>query len=123
MSDAEIAIRAVDDLFMRTVREKKSAELAETLYAEDAELLPPNRPSIIGRLNIAGFWQEMFARGLSNIVLNTTHIDVSGDLAHARGQYAFTFQRDGEVSHEKGKYLLTYRRQKDGLWKVATDYI
>ena len=56
----------------------------------------------------------MFNAGLSKAVVNTTHIDVSDDLAQARGQYAFTFQCSGEVTHDKGKYLLTYRRQGDG---------
>lgn len=120
-SDADSAIRTLDEVFIQHIKERNAQSLTDNFYAEDAELLPPNQPGVMGRYKIAEFWQRMFDAGLSKAILNTTYIDVSGDLAQARGQYAFTFSHNGKASHDKGKYLLTYRRQGDGEWKVVTD--
>lgn len=106
---------------MQGIRDRKTTTLTESYYAEDAELLVPNRPGITGKAAIARFWQEMFDMGLTKILLNSTHVEVSGDLAHARGQSAFTFTSGGEVRQDKGKYLLTYRRQQDGSWRVVAE--
>ena len=121
MPPNEEAISALEQAFMDYVQRQDALALSSTVFSDDAELMPPNRPSVIGRERIAAFWQEMFGRGLNKILLNTTCVDISDELAQARGQYAFTFSHNGEVSHDKGKYLLTYRRQGDGEWKVVTD--
>ena len=114
MPHNEEAISAVDQTFMDYVQRQDALALSSTVFSEDAELMPPNRPSVIGRESIATFWQEMFDRGLTKMLLNTTCADISGELAQARGQYGFTFSKNGKVTHDKGKYLLTYRRQGDG---------
>lgn len=117
--EAVRALETLDEVLMQQVRARNPEKLVEIFYAEDAELLAPNQPGVVGRAKIIEFWRHMFELGLNKIILNTTHIDISGDLACAKGQYAFTFQRDGRVSHDKGKYLLTYRRQADGSWRVV----
>lgn len=121
MQDVSVAIHDLDEVFMQGVREKKARELTESFYVEDGEVLPPNRPSVIGRVKIAEFWQSMFEAGLCKAILNTTHIDVSGEAAYVKGQYAFTFQQDGEVGFDKGKYMKAYRRQRDGQWQVEAE--
>ena len=56
------------------------------------------------------------------ITLDTTQIEVSGDLAYAFGNNTIMLQPAGEAAREeKGKYVVVYRRQTAGGWKIVVD--
>ena len=85
------------------------------LYAENATLLPPGQPAIIGRQNIQGFWQGFFDAGASDARLKSIQIAGSGDLAYEIGEYsAMMPQPSGGTAPGTGKYLVVFERQAGG---------
>jgi uncharacterized protein (TIGR02246 family) len=92
------------------------------LFAEDAVLMPPGAPPIVGRYAIQARYAAQFANIQSSFVLNAGEIRVSGDIAWLRGEY----QREdsalpgGAPTTIMGKYLMTFSRNR-GDWKITTD--
>ncbi len=119
---AKSAWRSLDEAFVRHANNKDAAALVSAFYAADAQLLPPNAPLISGTEAIRQFWQGVLDAGGADVTLDTTLVEMSGELAYGIGQYSFTPPAaSGGRTHERGKYLVVYRRQSDGSWKVGAD--
>ena len=115
-------IRAIADEFIRHVRAKNADSLVKNFYAEDCQVLPPNLPMVQGQSAVREFWQGLFGMGLSNISLEPTKVDASGDLAYEIGKYELEIQPpSGEPVRDNGKYVVVYRRQADGSLKAIAD--
>jgi ketosteroid isomerase-like protein len=56
--------------------------------------------------------------------LASDRIEVSGDLAFARGHYAdrYTDPKANQVRSEAGTFLMIYKKQDDGSWKIIEDF-
>jgi ketosteroid isomerase-like protein len=68
------------------------------------------------------FWKATLDGPVETITLDTTHIDVLGDLAYGFGTNAILLTAAGEAPREeKGKYVVVYRRQPAGDWKIVVD--
>lgn len=112
------AVRALDREFVRLANAGDTAAMVDSFYAEDATLLPPGAPPVQGKAAIKEFWAGFVASVKpSDLELNTTQVDASGDLAYGIGAYAFSA---GGVRHT-GKYLVALRRQPDGLLRCVAD--
>lgn len=111
------AIQATSDQFVQHILAKDWDALSQ-LYAEDAILMPPNQPAVVGRAAIREFnatFPPVSAFSLTNEI-----IDGVGDLAYVRGRYRMTLAIEGSPA-DSGKYLEIRRRQVDGSWKFAAD--
>jgi ketosteroid isomerase-like protein len=55
--------------------------------------------------------------------ITNEEVQVSGDLAFARGTYAATVtpKAGGEETFIDGKYMTILKRQTDGSWKIHRD--
>jgi uncharacterized protein (TIGR02246 family) len=114
-------ILTIDREFMDAVA-SKDAERVATLYAEDARILMPGRPTISGRFEILSFYKAALQGLVESIILDTTDIEVSGDLAYATGTNRIMLTLPGETSREeRGKYVVVYRRASAADWKVVVD--
>ena len=121
MGDVVCTIRKMDREFMDNVAAKNAARVAG-IYADDARILMPGRPVISGQSEILAFWKAALNGPVEAIALDTTHIDVSGDLAYAFGTNTILLKPPGEAPREeKGKYVAVYRRQPTGDWKIVVD--
>jgi ketosteroid isomerase-like protein len=121
-ADRKSVWRTLDEAFVRHAKNKDAAALVSAFYAVDAKLLPPNAPMLSGTESIRQFWQGVLDAGGADVTLDTTLVDMAGELAYGVGQYSFTMpSATGERTHERGKYLVVYRRQADGPWKVVAD--
>jgi ketosteroid isomerase-like protein len=122
-------VHAMDAEFMRNFAAKDAERLARDFYSEDAQLLLPHqRPAIgrpaIGRPAIRGAFAAMMGEGLLRLVLQTTKIEVSGDLGYGIGLYKITATLGSGVEiQDEGKYVVVYRRQHPGAWRAVADII
>jgi uncharacterized protein (TIGR02246 family) len=114
-------IRAIDREFMDAVA-AKDAERVAALYAEEAQIMMPGRPAISGRSEILSFFKTAFQGPVKRILLETTHIEVSGDLAYATGSNRIALTSPDETAREeRGKYVVVYRRASAADWQVVID--
>ena len=121
MGDVVRTIRTMDREFMDNVAAKNAARVAG-IYADDARILMPGRPVISGKSEILAFYKAALDGPVEAITLDTTYIDVSGDLAYGFGTNTILLKPAGEARREeKGKYVAVYRRQPAGDWKIVVD--
>ena len=119
--DVVRTILTIDREFMDAVA-AKDAERVTALYAEDARIMMPGRPTISGRSEILNFYKAAFQGLVESIILDTKDIEVSGDLAYATGSNRITLTPPGETPREeRGKYVVVYRRASAADWKVVID--
>ena len=94
-------------------------------YTDDAAVLLPDTPVLIGKSAISGALKPLMADPNFAVTFAATKVDVaeSGDLAYTRGPYSMTISHPVTKAPtvEKGKYLTVYRKQADGTWKAAED--
>jgi ketosteroid isomerase-like protein len=64
----------------------------------------------------------VIAAGLKDLTLDTTSIEVCGDMAYGIGQFRMAVEPPGGPrSEQAGKYLVVYRKQPDSTWKAVAD--
>ena len=117
----EAALRADPLAWMEAYNAGNSDGIA-SLYTEDAILLPPGAPPVVGRAAIREFvvpeMQKAKDAGLTNKCDAVTGVGVSGDLGWLSGNYIVT---DGSgATVDKGKFLSVYRRD-NGDWQLIRD--
>ena len=111
------AIKAVSQQFADNFNSGNIAALA-ALYAEEAKLLPPNSPSIVGKESIQAFFQASYDAGVGDLQITVIELSVSEDMAHKVGKYTLTIQpEEGEAISDSGKYVWIWKRV-NGSWKV-----
>jgi uncharacterized protein (TIGR02246 family) len=116
------AVRDLDTAFVRNANAKDAAALTSAFYAEDAVLLPPGSPKLTGTEAIRGFWEAFIGNGVTDVAIETSGLEESGDLAYGVGTYSCTMPSpSGERFRDTGKFIVVYRRQADGGWKVIAD--
>lgn len=117
-SDAEGAIRALSDAFVRYFNAGDADGLVEAMYAEDARLFPPNMPVISGLAQIREAFREFLAAGMGGLTVETFEVEVagSGDLAYGTGTFSLA-----RPAPDQGKFVEVYRRQADGSWECIID--
>jgi ketosteroid isomerase-like protein len=120
--EAARMIRAMDEEFMRNAEAGNAQALVEAFYAEDARVLPPNHPVVGGKSAIREFFGSGLLPVLKSLKLDTTHIEISGDLAYAVGNYSMKMRAEGGgETADKGKYVVVYRRQSGSEWRAVAD--
>lgn len=92
------------------------------LYAEDAIILYPGVPAVVGNAAIKTYFANDIAAaraaGITNTAGEITGVGVSGDLAWVSGTFAVK-DASGQTLDE-GKYLSVYRRV-NSEWKLIRD--
>jgi ketosteroid isomerase-like protein len=121
-SDVVNTIYAMEEEFMRHMAVGDVKQLVTNFYAEDAQLLPPNHPLVVGRSAIQQVLEGLIAAGLHDLVLRIHKIEVSGEFAYAIGKHRYSIRTaSGTEIHDEGKYLVVYRSQPGGGWRSVAD--
>jgi len=126
-SDASAAAkREIDKTRAAYVSAWQAASAAQIveLYAEDALVLYPNQPPVVGRSAIVAYFESFFGDFPRNeFDLKSSEITVTGDWAFDRGSYRWRgFPRSGGPPEaDEGKYLVVLQRGPEGTWRVARD--
>jgi len=114
------AIEAITEQYADAFKRGDAAAIA-ALYAEEARVLPPNGPTVVGREAIQNFYQGAIdACGCDDFQLTILEVGVVGDLAYEIGEYVTIHPVEGETIRKQGKYVYIWKRE-NGEWKIDVD--
>jgi uncharacterized protein (TIGR02246 family) len=124
----EADIAAINELYNQYCSYGNAGELDNflSLWEDNAIRMDPDKPSIIGKENIRKFFEVPFEQFSTNVaVYGDTEIQISGDMAFARGTYtlSLTPKEGGPKTTFDGKWLDILKRQTDGSWKIYIDMV
>lgn len=118
VEDLQDEIEATNARFESHVAAQQWDSVA-ALYTSDAIMMPQGAPMQRGPNAIRdGFAQMGEQGGVSNVRLETSEVEASGDLAYEIGQY--TLEGQGGARLDRGKYLVVWKREGD-TWKIHRD--
>ena len=118
----EAAIKDINKKWMELIVRKDAKAIAESIYAENGEMLPPNMPKAVGRSAIEQGWNGFMSMPGMQLTFETQALTFakSGELAVETGTYRFVVGEGAAQSTELGKSVVTWIK-KDGKWQVLTD--
>jgi ketosteroid isomerase-like protein len=89
-------------------------------FAHDGVLMAPFREPAQGQKEIEGSLRSLGDAGYSDLRLETTRIEHSGDMAMEIGKFSLVRRQAGSsVAPERGNYVRVWRRL--GAWLVIAD--
>ncbi|MFC5539903.1 YybH family protein [Rhodocytophaga aerolata] len=122
-SQADVeAIKAISEARAEALRNSNAAGIAAH-FTEDAILMAPDQPALIGRTAVAAYYQALFDSYTPALKSEYEEVEVAGDLAYGRGmaEVVLTPKQGGEALKSTAKYLNILKRQSDGSWKTTHD--
>ena len=92
-------------------------------YAEDAVLMPPEAPAVVGKEALRTSWSEFLGQNTPDWHFTIEDIRVSGDLGFVRGEFAvsITEKESNKTEEDEGKSVFVFQRQSDGTWKTVIE--
>lgn len=102
---------------------KKDISTILSLYADDAIIMAPGVPDVIGKPAIADFMKTFFATtSVVEVTHHVTSFTVDGDVAIETGTITETDQEQGKPkTTETTRYILVLKRHSDGRWLALRD--
>lgn len=104
--------------------ENRDVDSTLSFWTEDARLLSPGEPPIVGRDAIRKMLTDGFAIPEFTASWHTAEIVVSpkGDMAYSHGTNQFTMpNRAGGIDTLRGQGVVVWRKGDDGRWRSAVD--
>jgi ketosteroid isomerase-like protein len=93
---------------------------AAAIFAGDGVLMAPHYEGAYGQKPVERLLRQLGEAGYSDLRLETTRIDHSGDMAMELGRFSVVIRRaDGTKTPERGKYVRVWRRL--GAWLLVAD--
>ncbi|HTZ83273.1 MAG TPA: nuclear transport factor 2 family protein [Candidatus Acidoferrales bacterium] len=93
---------------------------AASLFATDGALMAPQDEGAYGQKSVERLLRQMGESGYSDLRLETTRVDHSGDMAMELGRFSVVVRKaDGAKTLERGKYVKVWRRL--GAWLILAD--
>jgi len=93
---------------------------AAALFASDGVLMAPRHEAAYGQKAVEHLLRRLGEAGYSDLRLETTRVDHSGDMAMELGRFTVAVrQADGTLIPERGKYVKVWKRL--GAWLVMAD--
>jgi ketosteroid isomerase-like protein len=117
------ALRDLDAQWSKTAG-TNDVDATVAYYSDDASLLPPNAPIVIGKQSIRAAWAALLAPGVS-LSWSSDKVEAarSSDLAYMTGSYTMSTKQSLSKAPvtDHGKYVEVWKKQADGKWKVVAD--
>ncbi len=89
-------------------------------FATDGVLMAPHDEGAYGQKSVERLLRQMGEAGYSDLRLETTRVDHSGDMAMELGRFSVVVRKaDGMPVTERGKYVKVWRRL--GAWLILAD--
>ena len=121
---ARARLLRLDADWSRAAAEGRDVDRVVSYWAEDAIVLPPGSPPVVGKAAIREFVAKSFQMPGFSISWKTTDVVVarSGELAYSTGVNRVTFRGpDGKQVIVDGKAVAVWRREREGVWKCIVD--
>jgi uncharacterized protein (TIGR02246 family) len=122
LAEDEAAIRQIDSAIV-AAGNAHDIDAALAFFADDARMLPPGAPPLIGKEAIRDVFAALMspefavAHRLEEVVVSQ-----GGDLAYVSYSYELTYRGpEGTPVTETGKDISIYKKVADGSWKLAID--
>ena len=120
--DTEADIAAITEVYSQSTLACSTgdAELYLSIFTEDAVVMAPGSPAVIGKEEYRPIIEGLFGLLDLELVYTVDEVGVSGDRAFARSsfQYWMTPKEGGETTAIAGKELDIFKREADGSWKM-----
>ena len=87
-------------------------------YTEDAEFMPPNQTSIVGRANIQIVIAGYISQGFTQYKVTSTM--VWGDIGVVGVQAAYTLSQQDGQDRDIGKTIQLWKQENE-VWKIFRD--
>jgi ketosteroid isomerase-like protein len=123
-SEARAEILRIDAEWRRAVDEGSDVDRIVSFWSDDATVMPPGSPSLVGKAAIREFVTESLNTPGFKITWKTDELVVSssGDMAYGIGTNHVTLTgEDGEEIEIDGKTATVWRRVPGQGWKCALD--
>ena len=93
---------------------------AGAFFAQDGVLMVPHYEPAYGPKAVERLLRQFADAGYEDLRLETSRVEVSGDLAMEIGRYSVAIrQADGTIVPDRGKYVKNWRRL--GAWLIVAD--
>jgi ketosteroid isomerase-like protein len=93
---------------------------AAALFAADGVLMAPQREAAYGPKPVERLLRQLGDAGYSDLRLETTRVDHSGDMAMELGRFTVMVRLpDGTAVPERGKYVKVWKRL--GAWLIMAE--
>lgn len=122
--DARARILRLDADWSRAAAEGRDVDRVVSYWAEDAVVLPPGSPPVVGKSAIREFVAKSFQIPGFSISWRTTDVVVarSGELAYSTATNRVTFSGpEGKQVIVDGTAVAVWRREREGVWKCIVD--
>jgi ketosteroid isomerase-like protein len=104
--------------------EGRDVEAILSYWTDDAVVLPPGLPAVIGKTALREYIQGSLQIPGFNITWSSTEVAFSpdGNLAYMLSDNSVTMNgADGKPAATAGRAVTVWRREPDGLWRCAVD--
>jgi ketosteroid isomerase-like protein len=88
-------------------------------YTDDAVLMPPNEPPVVGKAAIRSRYAELFARMKLTARYEVDEERTAGMFGSLRGRMVGTRSGAAGAEDQDGKFLMLFRRDR-GRWLIAS---
>jgi ketosteroid isomerase-like protein len=117
--DVESQIRGLTQDFATSFN-TGNYDQAASVFAHDGVLMPPLLEAAYGQKPVERLLRQLGDAGYSDLRLETTRIEHSGDMAMELGHFTVVARHtDGSPFAEHGKYVRVWRRF--GAWLLMAD--
>jgi len=122
LAKAAAEIRATDARWLATAKTRDAAKVVP-FWTDDAVLLFPDMPPVIGRRALTDYVANSFKDPDFTITFGTDTIVVSssGDMAYEIGRDTITYNDGSKRVTTMNNGVVVWRKQPDGQWKAAVD--
>jgi uncharacterized protein (TIGR02246 family) len=117
--DVESQIRGLSQDYVTSFNTGNYDQVAG-LFAGDGVFMAPRHDAANGQKAVERLLREFGETGYSDLRVETTRVDSSGDMAMEVGRYSVTLRLpNGTLMSERGKYVKVWRRL--GAWLILAD--
>lgn len=117
------AIMHADSAWLATAQ-SRNVDSALTFWTDDARVIGPGQPPVVGREAIRKMITDGFATPGFSVSWHTTDVIVApgGNMAYSFGTNAFTMPAaSGGIDTLRGQGVVVWRKGSDGRWRSAVD--